>query len=83
MSIEPSQCRACGSDEISFGYSAPPFQWEIMCHADGREVLVVADTEAEALMQWEAGEWSFRVVGHDETGRPVYSRRDDIKEPSE
>ena len=70
---EVIKCPRCGCDEVSSGYSWPPMQGTVECHAHGCEVLVVSDTEADALARWNAGEWTHRVVDHDEMGNPIYA----------
>lgn len=67
----PRNCPRCGRDEISHGYSFPPMQGNVECHADGCEAVAVADTEAEAIAIWNAGEWTHRITDRDEDGIPV------------
>lgn len=77
---EPINCPRCGSDEISHGYSWPPMRGTVECHADGCETLVVASSEDEAIELWNAGDWTHRVIDHDEMGNPIYEARDDTME---
>lgn len=72
---EPINCPRCGSDEIAHGYSFPPMQGTVECHADGCETVVVAGSEAEAIERWNAGEWTHRVVDRDRMGNPIYAHR--------
>lgn len=72
---EPLRCGACGSDEISHGFSAPPFQGIAECHADGCEVLALAKTEAQAVAALVAGQWTHRVINRDADGNPERAAR--------
>lgn len=69
-------CPKCGSDEVSYGYSAPPFQGNVQCHADGCEVVAVADTEAKAQALWRSGEWTHEPVDRGEDGQPTYKPKE-------
>lgn len=65
-------CPKCGSDEISFGFSAPPMTGVVECHADGCEVLAVAATEDAAIALWNGGVWTHELVDRDDNGIPEY-----------
>lgn len=78
MEHQPANCPNCGSDELSWGYSAPPFQWQIECHEDGCGTYVVADNEDEAFSLWRRGKWTARIIEWDEDGMPCeFEFRDD------
>lgn len=61
-------CPRCGGDELSHGYSWPPMQGSVECYADDCGALSIADNEAEAIAEWNAGRWSHRAVDCDEDG---------------
>lgn len=64
-------CPRCGSDEVSHGWSAPPMQGHVECHADECGALAVAGDEDAALALWNGGYWNYRIVGRDEDGSEV------------
>lgn len=70
MNSEPKNCPRCGGDELSWGYSAPPFQGSVECHADGCEAYAVADNERDAIDLWNSGVWHGRPVEWDNHGNP-------------
>lgn len=71
--IKVSSCPRCGSDEVSYGYSSPPMRGCVECHADGCEIIAVANSESEAIAAWNAGRWTHRAVDLDENGNPIWS----------
>jgi len=68
-------CPECGGDEISYGYSFPPYQGVVQCHADGCEIVAVAASERDALEKWAAGEWDYKVTSYTDDGQPLYTPR--------
>ena len=68
--FKAKNCPRCGSDEISYGYSAPPMQGHVQCHADECEAFTTADTETDAIRLWNAGSWQARIVDWDDNGNP-------------
>jgi hypothetical protein len=73
MKSEPKNCPRCGSDEISFGYSFPPMQGSVECHADDCEIVTVAGSEVDAIDRWNNGKWDYRVTDRDENGNAIYA----------
>jgi Lar family restriction alleviation protein len=45
-------CPFCGGDEVSHGYTYPPEEGSVQCH--DCDAFVVADSEAEAIVKWNA-----------------------------
>lgn len=70
MSEAPKNCPRCGSDGLSWGYSAPPFVGGVTCHADGCHANTTAETEEEAISLWNKGVWHYRVIDWDDDGNP-------------
>jgi hypothetical protein len=68
-------CPKCGTDEVSYGYSAPPFVANVECHADGCEVVAVGQTEDEVQSLWRSGEWTHELVGRDDFGEATYKAK--------
>lgn len=75
----PKNCPRCGSDEIGYGFSFPPFQGEVCCYADGCEVITRADTEADAIHLWNSGVWHYRPIEWDDNGNPCEFERKEVE----
>jgi hypothetical protein len=46
-------------------------QGSVECHADDCGALAIAESEADALVMWNAGSWNYRIVDRDEDGIPI------------
>lgn len=70
MMEDPNNCPRCDGNQLSWGYSAPPFVTSVCCYSEGCEAVTTDDHKEDAITLWNRGVWHYRITEYDDNGDP-------------